>query len=181
MSQEAWKIVSGGIAAPAGFYASGVKAGVKYEGKYDVALIKSAVPARAAGLFTRNLVKAHPLLLTERHLQDGTAQAIIVNSGNANACMGETGEKAALEMAEITAGALGLPVSDVLVSSTGVIGQKMPMEKIIPGIREVSREIAHLAAQAEESARNEQAHRAALAIMTTDTTVKEMEIGRAHV
>jgi len=174
--QKTWKVIPGGIAAPTGYLASGVKAGIKYKEKYDVALIKSEVRACAAGVFTRNLVKAHPLLLTEKHLLDGKAQAIIVNSGNANACMGEVGEKAAVQMAEITATQLQIPVNDVLVSSTGVIGQEMPMDKVVPGIMEASRVLNAITGHGEEEAKAEHSHRAALAIMTTDTTIKEMAL-----
>ncbi|NLI92592.1 MAG: bifunctional glutamate N-acetyltransferase/amino-acid acetyltransferase ArgJ [Peptococcaceae bacterium] len=173
-SQKQWKVIQGGIASPTGFYASGVKAGIKYTDKFDVALIKSEVPASAAGVFTRNVVKAHPLLLTEKHIRDGKAQAIIVNSGNANACMGEIGEKAAMQMAEVTAGELKIPVTNVLVSSTGVIGQEMPMDKVIPGIKEAAQAVKRIAGEAKEDIKDEYSHQAALAIMTTDTTVKEM-------
>ncbi len=171
-----WKEIKGGIAAPLGFYASGVKAGIKNKDKYDVALIFSEVPASAAGMFTRNLVKAHPLLLTQKYLEDGLAQAIIVNSGNANACMGETGEKAAWQMAEITAQELGIPQEDVLVSSTGVIGQPLPLDKVIPGIRAAVNEVKVLKENTDFNQKTKQAGNAAKAIMTTDTAVKEMAV-----
>jgi glutamate N-acetyltransferase/amino-acid N-acetyltransferase len=171
-----WQQIEGGIAAPRGFYASGVKAGIKYTEKYDVALILSAVPASAAGVFTRNLVKAHPLVLTERHLQKGTAQAVVVNSGNANACMGEIGERAALEMARITAEELSLDLEEVLVSSTGVIGQELPLDRVSPGIRKAAQEVRSLAGREDRNLKAQQAHRAALAILTTDTAVKELAL-----
>lgn len=169
-----WKMIEGGISAPAGFYASGVQAGIKYKEKYDIALIWSAVPADSAGMFTRNLVKAHPLILTEEHLSDGTAQAVIINSGNANACMGEIGDKAALEMAKITAEELGISENNVLVSSTGVIGQELPLNKVIPGIRKAVQEINLLREKPDSFNKAEYANKAALAIMTTDTVIKEM-------
>lgn len=182
-----WKKIDGGIAAPAGFYADGVEAGVKYKDKYDVALILSEVQASAAGLFTRNLVKAHPLLLTQKHLEDGKAQAVVVNSGNANACMGVTGDTAAMQMAATAAQALGIPIEDVLVSSTGVIGQELPLDKVLPGIKEAAESVLadkSGSQQGNEEEVNKQlhSHQAALAIMTTDTTVKElaMELETAH-
>lgn len=100
-AEKAWKLIDGGIAAPKGFYATGVQAGIKYKDKYDVALIFSEVQAQAAGVYTKNLVKAHPLYLTQRHLENGIARAIVVNSGNANACVGEFGDQSAFAMAEV--------------------------------------------------------------------------------
>lgn len=167
-----WKAIQGGISAPVGFYASGVPAGIKYKEKYDVALILSDVTASAAGVFTRNLVKAHPLVLTEKHLANGLAQAVIVNSGNANACMGEIGDQAAYQMAKITAEELGIRMEDVIVSSTGVIGQEMPLDKVIPGIKDVAKQVINLKQRNGDQA--EHARKAALAIMTTDTAIKEI-------
>jgi glutamate N-acetyltransferase/amino-acid N-acetyltransferase len=172
-----WKEIAGGIAAPLGFYASGVQAGIKYREKYDVALIMSTVPANAAGVFTRNLVKAHPLILTEKHLEDGTARAVIINSGNANACTGEIGDKAALEMTLATADGLGISQKEVLVSSTGVIGEEMPLAKVIPGIQKAVQEVNSLREnKVDLTTKAKHAKRAALAIMTTDTTVKELAL-----
>lgn len=168
-----WSEIEGGVSAPTGFYASGVKSGIKNKEKYDVALIYSDTPASSAGMFTRNIVKAHPLVLTEKHLEDGKAQAVIINSGNANACMGEIGDKCAWEMAKVTAEELGIPREDVLVSSTGVIGQELPLAKVLPGIKEVVAEVSALRENQDSSAKNDHAHRAAIAIMTTDTQVKE--------
>jgi len=172
-----WKEIEGGISAPVGFYASGVKAGIKNKDKYDMALVLSEVRANAAGVFTRNLVKAHPLVLTKKHLEDGKAQAIIVNSGNANACMGEIGDRAALEMAKVTAEQLNIPIEDVVVSSTGVIGQEMPMEKVVRGIKQAVQEVGVLSSnENKEQVMSENSHQAALAIMTTDTAVKELAL-----
>jgi glutamate N-acetyltransferase/amino-acid N-acetyltransferase len=168
-----WKQIQGGIAAPLGFYAGGAKAGIKYKNKYDIALIFSEVLANAAGVFTKNLVKAHPVILTQKHLALGKARAIIVNSGNANACMGESGERAARQMAEKTASELGISTTEVLVSSTGVIGQPLPMEKLIPGIEAVTAEVKKLRNSGERELLAAQSHNAALAIMTTDSVVKE--------
>ncbi|RJE48159.1 MULTISPECIES: bifunctional glutamate N-acetyltransferase/amino-acid acetyltransferase ArgJ [unclassified Dehalobacter] len=169
-----WQEINGGISAPLGFYACGIQAGIKYQDKYDLALILSEIPASAAGMFTRNVVKAHPLVLTEKHLANGKAQAIVVNSGNANACMGEIGDNAALEMARVTAAELAFAPEDILVSSTGVIGQELPLAKVIPGIRLAAKEVQALKGKVSESEKTEYAHQAALAIMTTDTVCKEL-------
>ncbi|MHB1653687.1 MAG: bifunctional glutamate N-acetyltransferase/amino-acid acetyltransferase ArgJ [Desulfitobacteriaceae bacterium] len=193
-----WNEIEGGVGAPQGFWATGVQAEIKYKDKYDVAVIFSEVPAQAAGVFTRNLVKAHPLLLTQKHLGNGRAQAIVVNSGNANACMGPIGDQAALTMARVTAESLHLTVDDVLVASTGVIGMEMPVDRVRAGIVAAAEEVSALQTSLlekgpiEDSTNSlvqdpmegsmlrgtpkpsqESAHRAALAIMTTDTVVKE--------
>ncbi len=177
-----WQEIPGGVAAPRSFWASGVKAGIKNSDKYDVALIASEVEAEAAGVFTRNVVKAHPLLLTQKHLANGRARAIVANSGNANACVGAAGDQAALGMARGAAEGLGFTVDEVLVASTGVIGVELPLGPVQTGIGQAAAELkvliqasAHGSAQgiAAEAKRLEAAHRAALAIMTTDTTVKE--------
>ncbi len=169
-----WKIIEGGIIAPEGFYGTAVKAGIKYQHKYDLAVVVSEVPAAAAGMFTRNVVKAHPLVLTEKHLAAGIAQAVVVNSGNANACMGETGDHAAMQMATVTAHELGIPVEHVVVSSTGVIGQELPLDKVIPGIRQAVQTAEDVRKSMCTETQNDHAERAALAIMTTDTAMKTL-------
>lgn len=166
-SQGKLSWIEGGVNAPQGFKATGVKAGIRYSDKYDLALIYSEVKAQGAGVYTRNKVKAHPLLLTMKHLEKGSAQAIIVNSGNANACVGEAGDEAALLMAEKTAQMLGIAPEDVLVASTGVIGEKMPLERVEQGIEKVATKLL------ESNSTREDAHLGALAIMTTDTVPKE--------
>lgn len=175
-TKNQWKKIDGGISAPTGFYAVGVKAGIKYKEKYDIALLRSELPASAAGTFTRNLVKAHPLILTEKHLENSMAEAVIINSGNANACMGEIGDKAALEMAELTAQEIGIALENVLVSSTGVIGQAMPMQKVRPGIKAAVKELTNLEQLKDRKAKETHAHNAALAIMTTDLVSKELAL-----
>ena len=175
-AEKAWKLINGGVAAPKGFYATGVQAGIKYKDKYDVALIFSDVQAEAAGVYTRNLVKAHPLYLTQRHLEDGLARAIVVNSGNANACVGEFGDQSAFAMAEVAAMYLGLKPEEVLVASTGVIGVQMPLDRVLNGIRVASSVLLDdvvKGIRGQKETADEGAHRAALAIMTTDTMVKE--------
>lgn len=173
--QPQWTWIEGGVGAPLGFLATGVKAGIKYTDKYDVALIYSQVPAQAAGVFTRNKVKAHPLLLTKKHLANGIAQAIVVNSGNANACVGKAGDEAALAMAVKTAGLLGIKTEDVLVASTGVIGVEMPVERVEQGIQMAYEELTGEASEKNNTEdKIRKAHQAALAIMTTDTVCKEV-------
>lgn len=174
--ENTWKSIDGGVAAPKGFYAVGVQAGIKYEDKYDVALVFSQIQAQAAGVYTRNLVKAHPLYLTQRHLQNGLAQAIVINSGNANACVGEAGDQAALTMAKVVARLMAVPDEDVLVASTGVIGVEIPIDRVVSGIGAASAELLEdivKGTREPKETSNGGAHRAALAIMTTDTVVKE--------
>ncbi len=157
--------VPGGVTTAAGFLAGTAMAAIKKANKRDVAVIYSSVPATAAGVFTLNKVKAAPLLLSMDRLARGKAQALVVNSGNANACNGEQGMRDALAMTAEVAHVLHIPEEMVLVASTGVIGKKMPMNKVLPGVREaaglVSSEGGSLAAQA---------------IMTTDTFQKEAAV-----
>jgi len=152
--------IEGTVTAPAGFLASGVRAGIKEQGE-DLALIVSEHPASAAGVFTRNVVKAAPVLVDEVRLPRATARAIVVNSGNANACTGEAGYQDALRMASEAAGLLKVSEEDVLVASTGIIGKRLPMDKIISGIKE-----------AREKLSDGGGPLAARAIMTTDTRPK---------
>jgi len=120
---------------PRGFQAAGIACGIKAAaGVKDLALIYSAVPARVAGLFTRNRVKAAPVLATRQRVRRGICQALIVNSGNANACTGAKGLQDAEAMAQLTADALHIPHQQVLVASTGVIGHPLPMKRIEGGI-----------------------------------------------
>jgi len=122
-----------------GFQFSAVEAAIKKPGRKDLALIFSEVPATACAVFTLNKVKAAPVLLSEERIKSGTAQALIVNSGNANACTGDNGLIAARETSLLVAAGLGISDSSVQVSSTGVIGLQMPMERIraaIPGLIE---------------------------------------------
>lgn len=168
------KQIDGGITAVPGVRAAGVHAGIKATDVKDVALIVTDVPATAAGVFTKNSVTAAPVLLCRQHLSDATAQAVIVNSGNANACTGKVGMANAQRMASLTGEQLSIDANLVLVSSTGVIGQQLPMDKITNGIQ--------LAAGALSA---ESGHAAAEAIMTTDTHPKsaavEVEINGAPV
>ncbi len=164
------KQIDGGITAVAGIRASGLHAGIKAADAKDVALIVTDAPATAAGVFTKNSVTAAPVIVCREHLSDGCGQAVIVNSGNANACTGEVGMANARKMATATAEQLDIDANLVLVSSTGVIGQQLPMDKIEYGIQ------AAVSALSQEGGAD-----AAEAIMTTDTHPKsvavEIEIG----
>jgi len=122
------KQIKGGITAPLGFQAAGIACGLKRSGKPDLALIYSEVPATAAGVFTTNQVKAAPVLVSQQQLKSPKVQAIIANAGNANCWTGQKGLDDAWEMVRFTAKALGLSSTSVLVASTGVIGQPLPIE-----------------------------------------------------
>lgn len=159
------KQIDGGITAVPGLRATGVHAGLKPDIEKDVALIAADIPAVAAGVFTKNRVCAPVVLVCRENISDGRAQAIVVNSKNANACTGEVGMQNARQMASLVGESLGIDPSLVLVASTGVIGQQLPMDKISHGIR--------LAAPALEP---DGGHDAALAIMTTDTVPKEIAV-----
>ena len=113
-----------------GFRASGVAAGLKKNGRKDLGLIVSEVPAAAAGVFTQNRVQAAPVMLDRDRIQSGLCQAILVNSGNANCCTGEQGMRDAMETARLASSLLNIPDESVLVASTGVIGQPLPVERI---------------------------------------------------
>ncbi len=155
--------IDGGVAAPIGFTTNGVLSGIKAgRTRPDTALIFSESPCAAAGVFTKNKVQAECVKLSRRHVASGKAQAVIVNSGNANACTGEQGAQAALRMAQAAASQLRLQESDVLVCSTGVIGQQLPVEKIES---QMARLVAGLSKEGHQQARE--------AIMTTDTRYKE--------
>ncbi len=158
--------VDGGVTAPLGFSAAGLYCGIR-KVKKDIALIKSEVPADVAAVFTLNKTVAAPLIVDKALLARGgkKCSAIVVNSGNANACTGERGMQDAWAMAAATATALSIPLEEVLISSTGVIGQYMPMENVLQGI-------AQLPAQLKECGSND----AAVAIMTTDTYSKEVAV-----
>jgi len=158
---------AGGVTAPKGFRATGLHCGIKINGKPDLSLIVSDVPASAAGVFTTNLAKAAPIYLCQDHLaaSHGHARAIITNSGCANACTGPQGVSDAKEMAHLTAKALSCDVNHVLVASTGVIGVNLKMDKIRAGIPQA---VAALDANGGAAA--------ARAIMTTDPFPKECSV-----
>jgi glutamate N-acetyltransferase/amino-acid N-acetyltransferase len=157
--------ITGSITAPKGFFASGIYCGIR-KSKKDLALIRSEVPADVAAVFTTNTAQAAPILVDKAILRSSSkCSAITINSGNANACTGEQGMRDAWEMIDQTAIALGIPREEVLIASTGVIGQYLPMHAVREGITLAARSLS-----AEGSAD------AALAIMTTDTAPKELAV-----
>ena len=159
------KMIEGGVCAPKGFTANGIHCGIrKNRTKRDLALIYSQEKASAAAVYTTNLVKGAPLLVTKEHLADGTAQAIICNSGNANTC-NANGIEIARQMSDLLGQALNISPKDVVVASTGVIGQPMEISPIAAGIPDL---IAGLTTDGSD--------RAAEGIMTTDTVKKEVAV-----
>ena len=164
------KMIEGGVTAAQGFVAGGIHCGVrKNKSKPDLAMIYSEKPCAAAAVYTQNLVKGAPILVTQKNIADGAAKAVICNSGNANTCNAD-GEEKAQAMCDLTAQALGIAPQDVVVASTGVIGQVLPIEPIQAGIPELVKALSA-----------DGSHAAATAIMTTDTIAKEaaaeVEIG----
>lgn len=159
-----YKFIEGSVTAPKGFTAAGVCASVKPSNKTkrDVALIYCEKKCTAAAVYTKNLVKSSAILVTQNHLADGYAQAVIVNSGNANTCNADGVEKAE-KICSLAADALGVDSNDVIVASTGVIGQVLPIEPIEKGVAMMKGNLS-----------KEGGTDAAEAIMTTDTVKKEM-------
>ncbi len=162
------KYIDGGVCAAQGFRAAGIHVGVKTHAawKKDVALIVSDVDCAAAAMFTTNVVKAAPIHVDRKHLADGKARAIVANSGNANACAPQ-GEENAIKMCAAAAKAIGCPPEDVLVSSTGVIGQTLKVQVIEEGMPALYEALDHSV---------EASDAAAHAIMTTDTVKKEVAV-----
>lgn len=168
---EGYTYVEGGVCAAAGFKASGVCCGLAHENshgkpsdKNDLALIAAEKQCVAAAVYTTNKVKGAPLVVTKAHLENGTARAVIVNSVNANCCNAD-GEEKAEKMCELTAAALGIPEDDVIVASTGVIGQTLPIEPIANAMDKLCEA---LSADGNDAACS--------AIMTTDTMKKEIAV-----
>lgn len=157
--------IHGGVTAPVGFSASGLHCGIrKNQSKRDLALIFSPSPCQAAAVYTQNLVQGAPITVTRQNLQNGMAQAVICNSGNANTCNAD-GEEKARQMCSIIAKELNIAPDDVIVASTGVIGQVLPIEPI-----------ANAAARLVSELSQSGSHDAAQAIMTTDTVPKEAAV-----
>jgi glutamate N-acetyltransferase/amino-acid N-acetyltransferase len=165
MKRTVVQTVSGGITAPQGFLAAGIHAGVKKQPVPDLALIVSIREGPIAGVLTTNRMPAAPILLARRHLGRGIGRAIVVNSGNANACTGARGLADAQEMIRLVAGPLQTDSRNVFVGSTGVIGQPLPMDRIRRGIPRVVRQL-----------RRGGARDAARAILTTDTRIKQVAV-----
>lgn len=155
------KEIQGGITAPKGYKAAGVKAGIKKSGKEDLAIIYSEQAATGAAVFTTNKMAAAPVIISKRAIAKGKATAIVVNAGCANACTGQQGMVDAQAMAHMTARLLNLPEDEILVASTGIIGVPLPMGKVAEGIKTA---VAKLSVDGAENAQN--------AIMTTDTFPK---------
>ena len=156
--------IKGGITAPKDFRASALNCGIKKRRK-DLVLILSTYPAVSCGMFTQNRVKAAPILVSKEHLKKTTAQAIIINSGNANCCTGEKGLKNAYLMTELAAGELGLKKEDLLVASTGVIGKQIPIDKIRKAIPALA-----------DGLKKDGGRDASEGIMTTDKFPKEAAV-----
>lgn len=164
---ENFKYIDGGsVTSPLGFTANGICAGVKPSNttKKDLALIYCEKVCNSAAIFTKNLVKSDTIYVTKKHLENGTAQAVVVNSGNANACNPDGYEKAE-KMCKLAASALGVDENDVIVASTGVIGQPLPIEPIEKGIKNLK-----------DTLSKDGGTFAAEAIMTTDTVKKEWAV-----
>lgn len=155
----------GGVTAPRGFFAGGLYCGIR-KVKKDIAIIRSEVPATVAGVFTLNKTQAAPILVCKAQLKKSPyGSAVVVNSGNANACTGERGLNDAWTMVKTTAATLSVPEDQVMVSSTGVIGQYLPMEKVVAGIQRLAGQLSRNGSMD-----------AAEAIMTTDTFLKQVAV-----
>ena len=168
MSEKKITRIEGGVTAAEGFEAAAAAAGIKYQGRDDMALIYSGTPCRAAGTFTTNVVKAAPVKWDQKIVAEAPyVQAVVVNSGIANACTGAEGYGYCKETAQEAAKVLGVPETAVLVASTGVIGMQLPMDRLKKGISLL------------KEAKGEGAEKgtaAAKAIMTTDTIHKEIAV-----
>jgi glutamate N-acetyltransferase/amino-acid N-acetyltransferase len=156
-------IPSGNITSASGLLAGAVHAGMRSKDELDLAILCSEVTCKAAGVFTTNQIKSAPVILSQRHISKGQAQAIVVNSGCANACTGEQGPIDALAMANLTAAKLGIAPGKVLVASTGVIGVPLPMDKIRAAIPKIK-------------PTKTGGHDFCRAMMTTDSRPKEIAI-----
>lgn len=159
------EIINGGVTAPQGFFATGVACGIKKDGKKDLAIVCSEDPAAVAGVFTTNIVKGNSLLVTMENIKNGYASAVVINSGNANACNGSDGYENALEIASYAASLLDCSPQEILIGSTGVIGLPIDVDKIKTGLDEAVAEMS-----------SDGGSEASEAIMTTDTIKKEIAV-----
>ncbi len=160
--------IQGGVTAAKGFLAAGTEANVKYKNRKDMAMVYSQVPCVAAGVFTTNVVKAAPVVWDKDVVTNSPyVQAVVVNSGIANACTGKQGYAYCQETADAAARALNIPANTVLVASTGVIGMQLPMDKITAGVADLSGKLSETL---------EAGTQAAEAIMTTDTISKQVAV-----
>lgn len=158
-------IINGGVTAPQGFRAAGIESGLKNNGKKDLAVVVSDEIASSAGVFTKNIIKGHSLQLTMNNIKNEKAGGIVINSGNANACVGKVGEDDALEMCNIAAKTLGYKMEEILIGSTGVIGMPLNMDAIRKGIKLAGERLSY-----------NKGNEAAEAIMTTDILKKEIAL-----
>lgn len=162
------KIIEGGVTAARGFEAAGIEAAIKYQNRKDMAMVYSQTPCRAAGVFTSNVVKAAPVLWDKEIVENSPAvQAVIVNSGIANACTGRQGYDCCQKTAEKTAQLLGISPDAVLVASTGVIGNQIPVDKLLAGVEKLAEAKADTLTAGTMAAE---------AIMTTDTVSKQAAV-----
>ena len=159
--------VAGGVCAARGFKAAGVPARIKYEGRNDVALVVADAPCAAAAVFTTNAVAAAPVVYDRAVVKGGRVQAILANSGCANACTGEAGYRDAELSALATAGELGVDPRHVLVASTGVIGRRLPMDRLLAGMKDAAAKLARSEAAGLDAEK---------AVMTTDTKPKQAAV-----
>lgn len=159
------KTISGGVTAPLGFLAAGVYAGIKKKNQLDLALLLSERAGPVAGVFTTNRIVAAPVILDRLHLKKGVGRAILINSGNANACTGPEGMGAAKDMAQLVATALQCPPHSVFIGSTGVIGQPLPIARIKDAVPDLLARVTRRGGS-----------KAARAIMTTDLKPKETAV-----
>ncbi len=151
-----------GVTYAKGFSADGTACGIKKNGSKDLAVVVCETEATAAGVFTQNIVKGHSLLLSQKNIQNGKAKAVVINSGNANACLAQRGDDDAQRFAELTAAKFECNLNDILPASTGVIGHPLPLDSIESGINKLS--------PSPDGGLN-----AAQAIMTTDTLPKQAQ------
>ena len=158
------RTVKGGVCSAKGFRAAGVAAEIKYKGRNDVALIVADEPCAAAAVFTTNKVAAAPVLYDRQVVKGGRVQAILANSGCANACTGEQGLKDAKLSALVTAGELGIDPRHVLVASTGVIGRPLPMDRLLAGMKQAAKKLGRTPAHGLAAEKS---------VMTTDTRPKQ--------
>ncbi|MDO5029517.1 MAG: bifunctional glutamate N-acetyltransferase/amino-acid acetyltransferase ArgJ [Corynebacterium sp.] len=155
----------GGVCAPQGFAASGITAGIKASGNPDMALVVNQGPEKtAAAVFTTNRVQAAPVTVTKKHIADGKLSAVVLNSGNANACNGQPGIADALEVCQQVADDLGVDVSEIGACSTGLIGDRLPMDIVLGGVPQLVEKLSSDAAAGTAAAE---------AILTTDLVAKE--------
>ena len=167
--REPWRLVNGGVTAPAGFRAGGVAAGLKASGAADLALLLAPPAAVCAGTFTRNQVRAACVDLCAEHLQrsNGSARAVVINAGQANACTGSLGRRDSERITAAMAEHLAIPVEQVQLCSTGVIGEPIPMERLTAGLQTLLRQVGR--GEAADTA-------AAAAILTTDLVPKQLAV-----